>query len=96
MSGTLTPPDLKCCQAEKPGNGPFTIGGAIGNPKNGYRVRCDAVPTVIVTEREPGDDGLCGSMSLCDGCHGEFQKMFGVDSRDVFTTALKLEPEPDA
>jgi hypothetical protein len=64
----LTPPDLKRCQAEKPGNGPFSMGGPIGNPLNGYRVRCDSKPKFIATENKPGDDGRVGSMSLCGSC----------------------------
>ena len=71
----LTPPDLKWCQAEKPGNGPFTMGGTIGNPLNGYRVRCDAKPTCIVTESRPGADGRVGSMALCDACRFVMEEM---------------------
>jgi hypothetical protein len=64
----LVPPDLERCQAEKPGNGPFIIGGKIGDPKNGYRTRCSNRPTVIATEKKPGSDGRRGSMSICDEC----------------------------
>lgn len=64
----LTPPDPDRCQAYVPGNGPFTLGGTIGDPRNGYRVRCDNRPDVLVTEDEPGADGRRGSMSLCRRC----------------------------
>ena len=74
---SLIPPDLNRCQAEKPGNGPFVIGGEIGNPKNGYRIRCRNKPTVIATEKKPGKDGRCGSMSLCDECHNVFIEQLG-------------------
>jgi len=74
----LTPPDLKQCQADVPGNGPFTIGGEIGNPRNGYRVRCKNKPTVIATEKVAAD-GLQGSMSLCDSCRAAFLKQMGED-----------------
>lgn len=68
MPKALTPPDRARCQAMKPGNGPFTVGGVIGNPRDKYRVRCETPPTVIARETRPGADGRCGSMSLCDSC----------------------------
>lgn len=74
---SLTPPDLKQCQADVPGNGPFTMGGEIGDPKNGYRVRCKNTPSWVATESSPGKDGECGSMSLCDQCKDEFIKQLG-------------------
>lgn len=64
----LEPPDTERCQADVPGNGPFTMGGEIGNPRNGYRVRCKNKPQWIATEKKPGPDGLTGSMSLCAEC----------------------------
>ncbi len=70
----LIPPDPDRCQAKVPGNGPFTMGGPIGNPKNGYRVRCENRADVIITEDEPGPDGLRGSMSLCAECLGVLRK----------------------
>ncbi len=79
----LTPPDRDRCQADVPGNGPFTMGGPIGDPKNGYRVRCGNKPTVIVTEREFGQDGQRGSMSLCEGCLAELHKQKGRKFADV-------------
>lgn len=78
----LTPPDSERCQAEVPGNGPFTIGGKIGNPKNGYRVRCENKPSVIVIEKRPGPDGKRGSMSLCAKCLVVFRKQCGEDFAD--------------
>ena len=74
---SLTPPDLKQCQADVPGNGPFTMGGEIGDPRNGYRVRCKNKPQWIATEASPGADGEVGSMSLCDRCKEEFIKQLG-------------------
>lgn len=82
----LTPVDLNQCQADKPGNGPFVMGGEIGNPKNGYRIRCRSTPTVVATEKLPGDDGKCGAMSLCDECKGAFLKQLGKD----FATLTKI------
>jgi hypothetical protein len=64
----LVPPDRKRCQADIPGNGPFTMGGEIGDPNNGYRTRCKEKPMCIATEKVPGPDGVRGSMSLCDHC----------------------------
>lgn len=75
----MTPPDLNRCQADVPGNGPFTIGGEIGDPRNGYRVRCKNKPIVIAIEKRPGTDGLIGAMSLCESCRHEFLKQLGED-----------------
>lgn len=75
----MIPPDPKRCQAEIPGNGPLTMGGPIGNPRNGYRVRCENKPTVFAVEKRPGKDGLVGSMSLCARCRGELIKQLGED-----------------
>lgn len=61
MPTNLIPPDPKRCQAEKSIGGPFSFG-----PPG--TTRCVKPPTVIVSEMKPGKDGLCGSMSLCDGC----------------------------
>ncbi len=72
----LTPPDLNQCQAEKPGNGPFTIGGKIGDPKNGYRVRCESEPKYIATEKRGSKPG---SMSLCAECKDAMVKQLGED-----------------
>lgn len=64
----LIPPDTERCQAMKPGNGPFTMGGRIGDPRDGYRVRCETRATTIAEQTTPGSDGRMGSMSLCDEC----------------------------
>lgn len=88
----LTPPDKERCQADVPGAGPFTVGGKIGNPRNGYRVRCENQPAVIVSERAPGADGLRGSMSLCAKCLKELISQHGPDYAPV--TAV-LTPSPD-
>lgn len=59
----LIPPDLKQCQAEIPnGCTAFSLGGVPAMK------RCSRKPTCIVTEKNPGPDGQCGSMSLCDDC----------------------------
>jgi len=52
----LEPVDLKQCQSEKPGAGPFALGGDVGNPKRGYLVRCRNEPIFIATENAPGDE----------------------------------------
>lgn len=67
----LTPPDKKQCQAEKQ-VGAFTLGGRIGE-----RTRCTNKPTVIAKEKEPGEDGLRGSMSLCNPCKAAMIKQCG-------------------
>lgn len=78
----LTPVDLGRCQAEKPGNGPFIMGGAIGDPRNGYRVRCDAVPSVVVREKS-STGGAPGAMSLCRDCLEVFDADVGIHTVDV-------------
>lgn len=85
----LTPPDFSRCQAEKPGNGPFTMGGEIGDPRNGYRVRCRETSTVVATEKNPGKDGRRGSMSLCDSCRSVLVKQLGEDYASF--VPIKLE-----
>jgi len=74
---TLVPPDTKRCQAMVTTGGPFQMGGAPGNPKDGYRRRCDNAPKYIATERSAGADGLCGSMSLCAPCKDQLIKQLG-------------------
>lgn len=51
-------------------------------------VRCESVPTVIVTERRKGKDGRRGSMSLCDECHHAFEQINGKD----FATVRAVSP----
>lgn len=59
----MTPIDKDRCQAEMQNGATFmTLGG---RPK---MARCVNKPTVIVTETKAGDDGLKGSMCLCDNC----------------------------
>lgn len=64
----LIPPDLSCCQAEKPNN--CTIMSLGGKPS---LVRCKNVPSYVATETVEGDDGLMGSMSLCSECKMIFE-----------------------
>ena len=85
-------PDKERCQAEKPTGGPFQLGGEIGDPKNGYRVRCRNKPTVIAAEVEPGEDGHRGSMSLCDEC----LVVFNNDMPSGFAEITRLETGEDA
>lgn len=75
----LIPPDLKRCQAEI--GGAFMLGPG--------RMRCENAPDVVVKETKPGEDGLCGSMSLCFSCFGAFQKQGLADS--VKVTLLSSE-----
>lgn len=78
MTKKLVPPDLKQCQAEKPnGNTFMTLGGQPG------LVRCENTPLFIVTEKEPGEDGQKGSMSLCAECLEVFLKQMPAGYADV-------------
>lgn len=80
--GELTPPDLECCQAERPNDNSFmTLGGVVG------RVRCKNKPTKLLTENKPGKDGRIGSMTLCDHCFGVFQEQMPAG----YATATDLE-----
>lgn len=61
----MTPIDPLQCQAEH--GGAFTLGPGL--------MRCQKVPTVVVTEVEvTDDDGELGSMSLCDACLAIFKE----------------------
>lgn len=63
------PPDPTRCQALVPNGYNFmTLGGRPG------RDRCTNLSSVIVKEQVPGDDGKCGSMSLCESCLIVFSK----------------------
>lgn len=70
VSAPLIPPDTSRCQAEKPtGDSFMTLGG-----RPGRRERCNAKPTMLATEKVAGEDGLKGSMTLCDECFAVMQK----------------------
>lgn len=68
----LTPPDVLQCQTDIPnGENSFTLGG-------GHKmVRCTNAAAFIVTEVEPGADGQCGSMSVCDECKAVLIEQMG-------------------
>lgn len=71
---TLIPPDLGQCQAEKPnGHNFMTLGGRPGLE------RCTNTPDWIATEKQPGADGLVGSMSLCQECRDRMEVQLGAD-----------------
>lgn len=65
----MTPPDISCCQAEKPNGVNFMTFG--GRPK---LERCRDVPTMIVVEMKRADDGTRGAMGLCDDCYKVMQE----------------------
>ncbi len=96
MPKPLEPVDRERCQADVPGPGPFTVGGEIGDPRNGYRVRCKNKPTVIATENQPGEDGRIGSMSLCRDCVVVFVRDLGVGYatlRDIMDPDKNLQEQ---
>lgn len=70
----MTPVDLERCQAV-PTGAPFQMGGEIGDPKNGYRVRCRTPPSWVATLLT--GDGKRGSMSLCDSCKAAMLRQLG-------------------
>lgn len=68
----LDPPDLKRCQVEITETlGPFRMGGPPVKTE-----RCKNKPIVVAIEKEPGDDGRKGSMSICARCLGEAFELF--------------------
>lgn len=75
----LEPIDQERCQADVPGPGPFALGGNLGDPNNGYRVRCPNKPSIIAVEKRPGPDGAIGSMSLCERCQTKMLEQLGDD-----------------
>lgn len=62
----LTPADPERCQAEEKEGSFMTLG-----PRSWHR--CDAKPTVIIAEVQPGADGLKGEMSLCEKHYDVFK-----------------------
>lgn len=68
----LEPPDLERCQADKREGGPYSFMtlGPIPPLK-----RCTNKPTVVIRETKPAEDGLQGSMSLCDECLEAFRQL---------------------
>ena len=85
----LIPPDFTRCQALVPTRGPWVLGGRCGDPRDGYRRRCDNVPVILVIERECASDGQYGSMTLCARCAEEFVKTGA--SANVRTSPIKSE-----
>jgi hypothetical protein len=74
VNGQLIPADLTRCQAEVPNGATFMSLGGVPRLE-----RCHNAPTVIATEKRPGEDGLVGSMSLCARCQAQFIKQLGND-----------------
>lgn len=72
-------PDVKRCQVEEIEGSFMTLG-----PRS--YIRCDAAPTVIVTENHVQDDGKQGAMSMC-ARHYEKFLVFG-NSNDVTVRSL--------
>jgi len=84
---SITPADKERCQAEIPnGAGAFTVGGVY------MMVRCSEVPRVIVKERQAGDDGLHGEMSLCPECLEVFKKQMPLLDFSVAELAIYVRP----
>lgn len=84
QSVALEPPDLEQCQAAiRNGANAFTVGGT-----SAY-IRCTNKPVVVVTQNKPGDDGLCGSMAICDRCYAAMIAQEGDD----FATATYIEKQ---
>jgi hypothetical protein len=59
----LIPPDTERCQAEFTVSQPFIFGGTCRRVQ-----RCEEKPVFLAVELKPGEDGRCGSMSLCLKC----------------------------
>lgn len=70
----LIPPDPDRCQAEHRLGSFMTLG-----PRS--MVRCEAKPVYIAMETKPGEDGQCGSMSLCLACAKIMMEDSGLRAR---------------
>lgn len=84
---SLTPPDLKQCQAEKPNGHSFmTLGGV---PK---LERCKNKPKYLAKEKKPGADGQIGSMTLCESCKKQMDKQMPgcVDYETLFEISFPI------
>lgn len=81
MGKELVPPDPARCQAEIREGSFMTLG-----PRSWSR--CTSTPSVIITERKPGPDGRCGSMSLCASCLSNFAATQDVNA----ITIASIEP----
>jgi len=69
----LIPPDVERCQAMNPNDCSFMSFGGV--PK---MVRCTNKPVTIATEVVPREDGLIGSMSLCNECWTKLIEQMGA------------------
>ena len=65
--------DLERCEAEITTQNPFGMGDSKKIE------RCSNKPTTVLTEKEKGEDGLKGSMSLCDSCLEVAKKELDMD-----------------
>jgi len=74
----LIPPDYERCQAERLGGSFMTLG-----PRK--MERCKRPPVFIATEIKPGEDGQCGSMSLCAQCSKMLTKKHGPNFAKLMT-----------
>ena len=74
----LTPIDIERCQAKISDANIFGLGGR--QPKY---LRCEEIPTVIVSEKLPGKDGLTGAMSLCNECLIALKKQNDIEDFNV-------------
>ena len=74
----LIPPDKKQCQRNfLEGCWPDAKHFMVMGPKN--LRRCTNKPVVIAYEKNVGEDGVKGSMSLCQTCWSDMIKMCGED-----------------
>jgi hypothetical protein len=79
----LEPPDYRQCQCLiRPAHSPLSFG-----PRPKYQ-RCDLTPAYLATEVVPGEDGVCGVMTLCMEC--AIKMMENADLRK----RVRLEPIP--
>ncbi|MBE0153446.1 MULTISPECIES: hypothetical protein [Serratia] len=80
----LIPPDYEQCQAEKPnGHSLFSLGGVPG------LVRCTNKPVFIATETRPDENGVTGSMSLCEDCRLYFISQYGTHAATFANIKIK-------
>ena len=85
----LEPPDRERCQAEVhvTKNNTWQMGG---RPEKTVE-RCDKKPAFVLSERTPGKDGRCGSMSLCLECIKLFADKYVPPGKSLFDD-YNMEP----
>ena len=86
---TLTPPDFQQCQAyPNVARHSFMTLGPMPKP-----IRCTEPPVWLAVETKPGEDGLHGSMSVCQSCCELMMESKKIRDRVQLQPILKKGPD---